>query len=183
MPRSQILNYRIHGRLHCDLSVRNGLRQDVIQNSFWHHEIECTWGCGGGETQKGIRLRSMQHHNILLMLDSQQWEMETHWCVFAVHIIPCAGLGLTRDVKAQSLRGHYCIDWSLKHGCLILNSRSSERLCQQILEVGPLVFGRYAFVFGCFSRAPIVLLGAFHTFHPTLLLIGYTVFYTCNQIS
>lgn len=65
---------------------------------------------GVGGDPKGLRGRSMQHHNILLMPDSQQREMETHQCVLSVHIVPGAGLGLTLDMKAQSLKGHYCID-------------------------------------------------------------------------
>lgn len=36
---------------------------------------------------------------------AQHWEIKTHWRVFSVHTTPYAGLGLTLDVKAQSLRG------------------------------------------------------------------------------
>lgn len=91
----------------------------------------------------------------------------------------CAGpdTGCEGSEPERSTAGPYCIDWSLKLGCLILgalNSRSSETLCQQELKVGPLVIRRYAFVFGCFFRAPIILLGASHTFLPTLLFVSIT---------
>lgn len=185
MPRSQILNYRIHGRLHCDPSVRNGLRQHVIQNSFWHHEIECTWGWGRPKRPQMEKYAAPQHTSHARFTAVRNGD--TLMCVFCSHHPMCwAGpdTGCEGSEPERSLL-HWLIvkAWLPCSRSPILNSRSPERLCQQTLEVGPLVFGRYAFVFGCFSREPILLLGAFHTFHPTLLLIGGKVFYSCDQIS
>lgn len=141
-------------------------------NSFWHYEIECIWG--GGKMKKTSDWEICGTTTYFSCWIAQQWEMKTHRRVFSVSHRPYAVLGLTLDVKAQrSTAGPYCSDWSLKLGCLILgalNSRSSDRLCQQELKVGPLVFRRYAFVFGCFFRAPIILLGASRTFLPTFLV-------------
>lgn len=150
----------------------------MIQSSFWHYEIECIWK---KKKRQGIRLRNMWHHNILLMPDcTAVGNEDTLRCVFCSHHpIYCAGpdTGCEGSEPERSTAGPYCIVWSLKLGCLILgalNSRSWERLCQQELKVGPLVIRRYAFVFGCFFRAPIILLGASHTFLPTLLFVSIT---------
>lgn len=115
----------------------------------------------------------------LLRWISQQWDVETHWWAFSVQISPYTGWDLTgRDVRLRAWEmksRSLCTDWSFKLGCFILGAysklRSSGRLCQKVLKVGPLVFRRYAFVFGCFPRAPVILLGALYTFLPTLVLV------------
>lgn len=60
---------------------------------------------GKKKDKKGIRLRNTWHHNILLRLDcTALGNQDTLRCV-SVHTTPYAVLGLTLDVKAQSLRG------------------------------------------------------------------------------
>lgn len=71
-------------------------------------------------------------------------------------------------------------DWSFKLCCFILGDCSNlgvQKACATKYFVGPLVFRRYAFVFGCFPRVPVILLGTLHTFLPTLSLA------VTNQIS
>lgn len=125
MLRQKTPNYRIHGRLNCDPTVCNGRRQDGIQNSFWPYEIECTWRGGGRrETKKGIRLRNRWHHNTLLTLDCPAVRnQDTPICVFCSHhAVRWAGpnTGHEGSEPERSTAGPYCIDCSLKLGCLIL---------------------------------------------------------------
>lgn len=176
MPRSQILNYRIHGRLHCDPSVRNGLRQDVIQNSFWHHEIECTWGWGETQRASEGEVCSTTTYFSCQIHSSEKWRHTDVCFLFtSSHVLGWAWHWMWR-LRAWEVTIALTDHESM--AALYLNSRSSERLCQQIFEIGPLVFGRYAL-------SLVVFLGTFHTFHPTLVLIGGKVFffYSCNQIS
>lgn len=126
MLRLKTPNYRIHGRLNCDPTVRNGQRQDEIQNSFWQYEIECTRG-KKKKDKKGIRLRNRWHHNRLLMLDcTAVRNQDTPICVFCSYHPVCCWAGPNTGCEGsepeRSTAGPYCIDWSLKLGCLILGA-------------------------------------------------------------
>lgn len=53
-----------------------------------------------------------------------------------------------------------CTDWSFKLCCFILGDCSNSGVqegCATKFFAGPLVFRRYAFVFGCFPRAPVIV--------------------------
>lgn len=81
---------------------------------------------GGGEAgdKKGIRLRNRRHRNTLLTLDCPAVRnQDTLISVFCSHhAVRWAGPNTGREGSEpeRSTAGPYCIDCSLKLGCLIL---------------------------------------------------------------
>lgn len=155
MLRWKIPSYRIHGRLNCDPTVRNGQRQDVIQNSFWHYEIRCTWGWGDQkrhQIEKYVAPQQASHAGFPAVRNG-----DTPMCRPLRWAGPDAGCEGSEPERSL-LHWLTFKAWLPYSRSRNLNSRSSERLHQQILRVGPLVFRRYAFVFGCFLQS------AYHLF-------------------